>query len=305
MKLIYIMGVARSGSTLLNSILGCHPDIMAVGELENLPTQGWIENGLCSCGEKVDECEFWAGVKKSWKSVDNADVNISDYIQQQRKYTRLKSILFLFRKNISLSDQNFRNFLETSKRLFESILTCSGKTVLVDSSKNPARALALSFIPGIDFYLIHLVRDARGVIWSHKKAFQKDTSAGVQHEIKPRNALCTAIDWLIVNVVSELVFRYINKKCLFVRYEDFVNNPADGIEKIGMFADIDTSVLAPSLKKELVLDTEHIVAGNRLRMNRKIIIKPDTEWQRSLSFTDKTIFWLFDAILSVKYGYIK
>ena len=45
MKVVYIMGLWRSGSTLLDIVLGNHQSIESVGELRNLPIVGWNDEG--------------------------------------------------------------------------------------------------------------------------------------------------------------------------------------------------------------------------------------------------------------------
>jgi len=62
-KVIYIVGEGRSGSTLLERILGQHPDIFATGELQYIWNRSFIENQLCSCGKAFYDCEVWEGIR--------------------------------------------------------------------------------------------------------------------------------------------------------------------------------------------------------------------------------------------------
>ena len=61
-KLLYIIGDGRSGSTLLNIALGNHPDAVAAGELCNVQRYLWRQDNWCSCGTPVHECSFWGAV---------------------------------------------------------------------------------------------------------------------------------------------------------------------------------------------------------------------------------------------------
>ena len=80
----------------------------------------------------------------------------------------------------------------------------SGKRVLVDSSKNPARALALTMLPDIDLHLLHLVRDPRGYAWSRVKTLA--WTANGESAPRPTSwAASAAIRWLSTNLVSEYV----------------------------------------------------------------------------------------------------
>lgn len=59
-KLIFILGTAFSGSTLLGQILSNRPNATFVGELYDV-NQGW-RKAQCSCPQGLD-CEFWNGVQ--------------------------------------------------------------------------------------------------------------------------------------------------------------------------------------------------------------------------------------------------
>ena len=72
MKLIYIAGDDRSGSTMLDMMLSGHSAITSVGEAHQLrayANQDYefyksIHQLNCMCGEKFSECSFWNGVQK-------------------------------------------------------------------------------------------------------------------------------------------------------------------------------------------------------------------------------------------------
>ena len=60
-KLIFIAGTNYSGTTLLSSILGCHPEVESLGqvfEIEDYHRRG----RKCMCGEEVPGCPFWSEV---------------------------------------------------------------------------------------------------------------------------------------------------------------------------------------------------------------------------------------------------
>jgi hypothetical protein len=70
----YIGGTGRSGSTLLELILGSLPGFVAVGELYAIWSEGVVLNHRCGCGEPFGACPFWTAVGErafgGWKTLD-------------------------------------------------------------------------------------------------------------------------------------------------------------------------------------------------------------------------------------------
>ena len=63
-KVLYIGGLGRSGSTLLDRMLGQLPGFFSAGEIRDLWQRGLRENALCGCGAPFKECEVWTRVGK-------------------------------------------------------------------------------------------------------------------------------------------------------------------------------------------------------------------------------------------------
>ena len=61
-EVIYVAGAARSGSTLLASLLGQLPAAVNVGELYFLWDRGLIGGWRCGCGDPVPDCVLWSKV---------------------------------------------------------------------------------------------------------------------------------------------------------------------------------------------------------------------------------------------------
>src|SRR5207237_908724 len=58
-KVVFIVGFTRSGSTLLEHLLSIAPGTVAVGELAYLWDPNVRNNSYCGCGVKWDCCPFW------------------------------------------------------------------------------------------------------------------------------------------------------------------------------------------------------------------------------------------------------
>ena len=62
MKILYVGGYTRSGSTLVGRVLGEPPNTVCVGETHYLWSRGLIDNVGCGCGRPFRSCPFWSAV---------------------------------------------------------------------------------------------------------------------------------------------------------------------------------------------------------------------------------------------------
>jgi hypothetical protein len=300
-KIIYIMGSGRSGSTVLNTVLGNHPEVGAFGELANLVRSGWINNEYCSCGQKVNDCSFWSEVRQEWIARTGRE-ELSYYVKLQDMFERFKSWPRL-RLESCRPSKKFQLYLELTRSLFVALRKVSGKPVIVDSSKAPERAFALSFIPCLDLRFIHLVRDGRAVIWSYQKAFQRAPQAGIQKDLFPVSSWKTSLNWALVNCSSALVSIRKPARAVVVRYEDLVKYPKDTLARIGKGTGLNLTELSCEVESNKPLFTGHTVAGNRLRMKKTIRLDADFQWCQMLSRRDKIVFLLLAGWLAKRYRY--
>ena len=56
---LFIACAGRSGSTLLDRVIGMQDDFFSAGELRFIWERSFGENQLCGCGAPFDECAFW------------------------------------------------------------------------------------------------------------------------------------------------------------------------------------------------------------------------------------------------------
>jgi len=303
-KIIYIMGAGRSGSTIVDTVLGNHPQVESVGELINVAKSAWQNAEYCACGKKGNECPYWTEVKKEFEQKIGKQ-NIRKFIELQSQFEspNFKGFYRLLRerKKITPSFQVYANY---TLALFNAIQKVSGKAVIVDSSKLSKRALALAIVPGIDIHIIHLIRDGRGVGWSLKKAYSKNTEVGIQNDIPSRPIWRTTIFWIISNMLSTWTIKQIDtNKSIRLRYEDFVTEPEIAIKKIGDLIGLNFESITKAIQNSKEFVVGHTIAGNRLRMSGKIRLTLDEEWKHKLPRKDKLLFWILAGWLMNIYQY--
>lgn len=301
-KVIYIMGASRSGSTILDTVLGNHPQIESVGELTNLPRSGWINGEYCACGKRGNVCSFWSNVRQEWVKRIGID-DVEGYLALQNIFERFRHWPRLLKERYKSSLQ-FQTYTKHTHALFEAICQVSGKSIVVDSSKNRMRAFALSIMPGIDLHLIHLVRDGRGVVWSLKKTYRKDQNQGVQKDIKASPIWMTTALWILANLQSEWVKYQLDvQQSLQVRYEDFITNPKMILNKVEKFIAYDFGEMAEVVSARKAMEVGHTIAGNRLRMAKSVRLQPDIEWMDKMPDEEQQMVWIMAGWLMSRYEY--
>jgi hypothetical protein len=324
-KVLKITGLGRSGSTILDVVLGNHPQIESVGEVMNLIRTGWISQEslrgidpkrlrrrLCTCGKRLDvpnidtpseACPFWSSVRREWVERTDGD-SIETYPKLQNEFElkrRWPRLLYEKRRPSAL----FRSYARLTRAFFESIRAVSGKPVIVDSSKSAAGAFALGMIPGIDLYLVHLVRDGRGVITSLRKSFEKDLQAGIMWDHKGHPMWKTIVRWVVQNLASEWVCIQLGpKRTMRLRYEDFVADPKTALERIGSLIELDLTDVANAASSGKPMQVGHNIGGNRTKKSGIITLRPDAEeWKTALSPTEQRLSWMLMGWLMRRYGY--
>ena len=90
-RVLYLAGSGRSGSTLLTTILGQLAGFFAAGELRYLWQRGVLENRPCGCGLPVNDCPFWSAVRRELPA-DNA-AGIADRLRTRLRLRGLPALL--------------------------------------------------------------------------------------------------------------------------------------------------------------------------------------------------------------------
>ena len=335
-RVLKITCSARSGSTILEVVLGNHPDIESVGEVNKLVRTGWISREslrgidqkrlrrpFCTCGKRLDvlyvdtpdeACPFWSSVRREW--VERTDLHsiesypkLQDEFEPQSRWLRL---LYERRRRSA----SFRSYAGLTRAFFESIRAVSGKPIIVDCSKISVRAFALGMTPGIELYAVHLVRDGRGVISSNIVSFRADHPADVRRDYKDHLMsktvvrrrvvhLISLLRWIVGNLLSEWVCTQLGpKRTMRLRYEDFVADPKAALERIGSLMELDLTDVAAAASSGKPMQAGHNIAGNQTKKSGYITLRPDAqEWKTALSPIEQRLSWVLMGWLMRRYGY--
>lgn len=279
---LYIAGFGRSGSTILDRLLGSGPEIHSGGELGGIWARGLVDDRLCSCGVRFSSCPFWQAVGSNSFAVLSAHeidaiVRFMRHIFPARKMWRI----FSRRTTERLVSEAPPAFLDVTARIYQEIRDVSGARVVVDSSKLATYLVLLAQLPSVNILVVHLVRDPRAVAHSLSRPLVADPDG---RSSMPRcGALKSAVLWLILNMGAERAARRLDLPYVRVRYEDLVEDPARIVGQLRSAVLEDTG---PD-RREAALDGEdidlgvaHSISGNpvRFRQGRTSIVE-DAAWK--------------------------
>ncbi|WP_171173137.1 sulfotransferase [Ruegeria sp. HKCCD8929] len=294
-KVIYVAGYGRSGSTLLDIVLGHHPQIFGAGEISTILRHVWPNNEFCACGDRVKSCDVWAPLIENWAA--NRD-NPEQFVRLQQKMETVSPLSAWASRRLK------ETYASLSVDLYRSILQRTNCDYVLDASKNPSRGLRLAEAGSAELFVIHLIRDARAVASSMSKALKRNAESGLQKEIKPRPAAWTAMRWMQYNYYSERLAKKVGpQRSVRVRYEDFVASPGEQLERIGKMTGVDTGNLVEMVRSGQAFVPQHQVAGNRIRMGGPLKLRNDITWKGEIPDSMKRQVEIIAAPLLRRYGY--
>jgi hypothetical protein len=300
-RILYIGGTGRTGSTTVDQLLGQVPGWFSGGEFAFFWSRGIIEWAVCSCGEPVRDCQVWA---KALCAFDDDLDNLATRMVEARKgfwsgHMPLMAVPGFSKRKM----RAMRPYLDVLDRLYRSIAATDGVDVIVDSSKEPHYSYLLREGTTLPTSFILLVRDPRatGYSWTRTKP---EAGLGKDSYMERRSPWKSSIYFMISNIGSEMLWRNDRDRFRFLRYEDFVRDPAIAMANIGVFMGEAPGTVA--LPEGMLLDRSkvHTAWGNPNRIGRASIeIREDEGWKRKLSRWDKFVLTVCNLPLVIRYGY--
>ncbi len=302
-KVLYVVGLGRSGSTILSNSLGQIGGYFSAGELNFIWRHNVIENRLCGCGRPFRECPVWTKVMdEAFGGMDVVDPR--EMMRLQNLGTRTRHIPAMLTENGRRGlAERLEKFLANYGRLYEAIASVTGSRVIVDSSKEPAHGFAMSMVPGVDLYALHLVRDPRATAYSwSKKKFQPDTDAR-EYMVRFSPTKSSAL-WDSWNSSAEALWRRTPDRYLRLRYEDFVAHPHQSlVDVLKLVGEEDAGVPLVG-EREVKLGVSHTVSGNPNRFDTGAVeLRTDREWISKMTPRDKAFVTSLTLPLLIRYGY--
>jgi hypothetical protein len=307
-RVLYLGGIGRSGSTLIERLIGQLPGACPVGELVHLWERGIAKGERCGCGRPFRQCPFWQQVSQTafggWDQVD-----VHRIAALRLRVDRNRFIPALARRDLGPGlRQRLEDYTSYYARLYAAITAVSGCQLVVDSSKHPSLAHCLRWRTDIDLRVLHIVRDSRAVAysWSRQVSRPDTDSESYMTRYSPATA---AGQWNAQNAAFHLLAR---RGCptMRLRYEDFVTGPEAAIHRVADFAGLPPQAGYPFLGADgtscwAELDRAHSASGNPMRFAAgKITISPDERWRTSMSKAQQRTVTALTFPLLTGYGYM-
>ncbi len=280
---VFLTSHAFSGSTLLGFLMDMHPEVATVGELTGPARHIDLSRYPCSCGRLFQADVFWQevsavlneyGVPYSLNQYFGTRFELSSHRARQRllagslRNTFIENwrdrVIFTLRPSFRrrLVEQATRNEL-----FARAILAVTGKSVFLDTSKNPMRIRYLQLSPHIELYVIHLVRDVRGVVTS---IMSRHPDTAVQQ---------AARSWIAREKNIQRHLKTIPpSRQIQIRYEALVTDTLPVLNRILTFIGVD-----PLAELGNYREVEHHILGNKMRKQSSAEIKLDERWRTVLS----------------------
>ncbi|MCC7075674.1 MAG: sulfotransferase [Acidimicrobiia bacterium] len=281
----FVIGMGRSGSTVLGSLLARAVDGFYCGEL-HLLWQSWLADRLCTCGTSVRTCPVWGEVVPDvMRASKVSSVEVLATIQSRQM--RDREVLLRPRWRDDVEHVALRRHTE------EAVRRVAGTDVLVDTSHSAAVAyVAKCVAEALQF--IHLVRDPRAVAFSSARP-KHDPS--MQAPMPSRSPMDAALRWMGVNLAAERLLRGVGEDTAArrLRYEDFVHDPTGSVPELALLNDV---VVHPTGCPLI----EHSIAGNPGRFQRDQPLRLDERW-KSMPPSERRQVELITFPLMLRYGY--
>jgi hypothetical protein len=266
-KIIYIAGAGHSGSTLLDLLLSTSPNTFSVGELKHLDhfltdtSKAYADD----TGAAASQSAFWSYFH------DQKEQYLPKWRVERVLSMRNKLALLLTGRPRTIP-QRYKNNDRLYTDILAQIRNISANPeidTIIDSSKVTSRLIEINErVQDFDVYVIHLVRDVRGVAYSYYK--------------DQRSVLKWSFGWLSTNwgIARYAKKRIPKERYIFLRYEEFATEPTKTIQRLNhaLGLSVDTETYVDQINQQ----TSYRFGGNGMREKKFEGIVFQESWRQAL-----------------------
>ena len=302
-KILFIVGMARSGSTLLTALLDRVDGFAGLGEA-HLYWELAGSGRRCGCKRDLDACPLWGGLAREQAEREVDVAGMRDAFQRFVR-PRPRSLLrnLRARRGGPGAAQRAR-YAEAMGDAYAWLAERTGAKVLVDSTKLPA-AVELTEATGAEVCVVHLVRDPRAVghsLGRRRLGPERRPRAGGPRYLAA--VLRAAADWTLRNAYVELALRRRSGRYVRLRFEDLAREPRACLQRLLELSGGGDASDVFAAEGAVELGENHILTGDEGRFKRgRVEIAPQETWREQMPRYAQVAATLVAAPLLRLYGY--
>jgi hypothetical protein len=289
-RVVYLGGLGRSGTTLLERLLGEIPGVAPLGEVVHLWARGVLAGEPCGCGEPFPACAFWREVGEAafggWtRALAERVLTLRHRVDRTRRIPRI-------------AHPELAEYAGTYQRLYAAAAETAGARVVIDSGKHASLAFCLA-AAGVDVHVVHVVRDPRAVAHSWRKTVERPEDGRPMTRWGPAR---TAAHWTAQNLALDLLATR-GVPVTRLRYEDLLADPAAALAALADILGLGTAL--PFLTGTTAhLTTAHTASGNPMRFTvGPVELRRDDSWHSGLPRHHRRLVTALTWPLRSRYGY--
>ncbi|MEZ5978529.1 MAG: sulfotransferase [Planctomycetota bacterium] len=300
LPLLYVLSNGRSGSTLVELLVGNHPRAWTVGEVQVLPHDVADAAASCGCGVPVAACSFWNTVLDGFDVVhERALLTQFRATRNHGKVLRAEHLRDLLRGRVAPSRRSrAAAYAEHSRDLLERVRTEASRRrggpvdLVVDASKDPYRLLWLADSGLFDLRVVHLVKDPRAFVHSMVRTKERPHASEV---------LRLSGRWAVENLAMDRLVRGAlpAENVRRVRYEDLAGDPRGTLVELGAWLGLDFP--ADWHEGAFRGPESHAISGNATRF-RAGGVRLDERWREQSPAWVRRATWLATAPTRIALG---
>lgn len=260
MRIIYIAGYGRSGSTILDIVLSNDSRIIGLGEFTNI---------FSFLAKNRDKVGIWYDLKNHLELEDKELLRLD----RNRKIFESFCFGFVFK---SIKRSAYKEYIAFTRIIFSFLKKKFNKTIFIDSSKTAwmqySRPKILEKIFS-DVRVIHLDREFKSVYASLKKG-DNIKMENMESDIRIRHPLLK----LIIGKTLSKIYHIKNihsDKYLYLSFEEFKDQPLETLDQISMFIDSPLDEVIKKISNGMALSQSYQFSGNRTRNNKDIFFNQE------------------------------
>ncbi len=311
LNIIYIASTGRSGSTLLDMILGTHSQIATSGEIQVWPHE-IIKGGFqsCGCGQQIPDCPFWTTMRQKVEPLQQPEPQIHFFRERHNagKTLNWQRLNEFYQKKIHLeTPAKIKNYGKNNYQVYKAFIDLTHEITgvrpqwIVDASKDPYRLLWLVRSAFFNIKVLHIIKDPRAFVYSMTKIFGNN-SPKRNHGKLIRYTVTKSLSWVIQNhLISQIARNYLPiENYLLVPYEKLSSQPKNTLKETFRMIGCDFEEQVLTNFRD---NTIHTVAGNRRTRSQKQGIELDEAWKHLMPNFSRRLTEIITQVNKSFYGY--